>query len=240
MTSPPKTLLWQAIARSLRADIADRLYLPGDRLPTEAALAKRFGVNRHTVRRALGVLVQDGLVRTRRGAGAFVAAIPTDYPIGRRVRFHQNMLAGGQSPEKRVLHIEERAASRREAERLGLPPRAPLCVYHGLSLVDGHPMALFSSHFPAEHLPGIAAALSAQTSVTEALRRCGIADYTRHSTRISARAATATQALHLHLGEGAPLIYTSSLNADETGRMIEYGQTWFAGDRVTLTIEGQG
>lgn len=238
MTAAPKTPLWQAIARSLRADIADRIYTAGDKLPTEAALADRFGVNRHTVRHAIRALVDEGLLRTRRGAGVFVTAGPTDYPIGRRVRFHQNILAGGQIPQKRILSIEERPAARKEAEALGLAPRAPICVYHGLTLANEMPIALFSSHFPARRLPGIAEALLHETGVTDALRRCGVRDYTRLSTRISARAASATQALHLHIPEGAPLIYTTGLNVDEQGIEVEYGQTWFAGDRVTLTIDG--
>lgn len=240
MTRPVKTPLWQAISRSLRDAITARHYLPGDRLPTEAALAERFGVNRHTVRRALRALAEEGLVRSRRGAGTFVAASGTVYPIGPRVRFHQNVLAGGQAPEKRILHIEERPAAAPEAAQLEIAPRAPICICHGLSLADGQPIALFVSHFPAALLPGIAAALSAQTGVSEALRRCGIADYTRRSTRISARAATATQALQLQLTEGAPLAYTGSINVDRDGRVIEYGETWFAGERVTLTIEGAG
>ena len=43
---------WRQIADTLRADIAGGTLGPGDQLPTEARLAARFGVNRHTVRRA--------------------------------------------------------------------------------------------------------------------------------------------------------------------------------------------
>ncbi|MEJ6404278.1 phosphonate metabolism transcriptional regulator PhnF [Yoonia sp. 2307UL14-13] len=238
MTKLRKTPIWQAIARALTAEIADKIYVPGDKLPTEAELADRFGVNRHTVRHAIKAMVDEKLVRTRRGAGAYVTASPTEYPIGKRVRFHQNILAGGQTPEKQVLQIEERPATPKEAARLDIPPKSPLVIYHGLSLADGNPIALFSSHFPGARLPGIVAALTEETGVTEALKRCGVDDYTRVSTRISARAATATQALHLHVDEGAPLVYTTSLNADADGKPIEYGMTWFAGDRVTLTIDG--
>jgi GntR family phosphonate transport system transcriptional regulator len=231
-----KTPLWQAIAQSLRGEIADRSYAAGDKLPTEANLAQRFGVNRHTVRHALKALAEEGLVRSRRGAGVYVAARPTDYPIGRRVRFRRNVLAGGQMPEKRLLQVEERPATADEAARLRLGPGETLCVARGLSLADGQPLALFASHFPASRLPGIAVALREERGVTEALARCGVADYTRLTTRISARAATATQALQLHVAEGAPLIYATSINADETGTPVEYGLTWFAGDRVTLTV----
>lgn len=235
--TPRKTPIWKEISRALRVDIAEKIYTEGDKLPTEAELAARFGVNRHTVRHALKSLIEDGLLRSRRGAGVYVTAAPTDYPIGRRVRFHQNVLAGGQTPQKRILHIDHRPASDGEAQALNLPLRAPLVVYHGISLADDHPIALFSSHFPAELLPGMADALRETSGVTEALKRCGVSDYTRISTRISARIATATQANHLHNQEGAALIYTTGVNVDPDGTPVEFGQTWFVADRVTLTFD---
>lgn len=234
----PKTPIWKAIANALRADLAEGRYVAGDKLPTEAALADRFGVNRHTVRHGLAALVEEGLVRTRRGAGAFVAATPTDYPIGKRVRFHANLKAAGRRPEKRVLHVEDRAATRGEARALGIAAGQPLCAYHGLSLADGQPIAYFESLFPLSRLPGIRDVLKTTNSVTEAFGAFGISDYTRATTRLTATRATATQALHLQLSEGDPLLRSTGVNVDEDGAPIEYGRTWFAGDRVTLTLEG--
>ncbi|KPP90195.1 MAG: phosphonate metabolism transcriptional regulator PhnF [Rhodobacteraceae bacterium HLUCCA08] len=233
-----RTPLWQAIATALREEIRDGRYRPGDKLPTEAALADRFGVNRHTVRHGVSALVAEGLIRTRRGAGAFVAASPTDYPIGRRVRFHDNLIAAGRRPEKRMLALEDRAATAGEARALQLSPGDPVCACHGLSLADGQPIAVFESLFPLARLPGIGAALQQISSVTEALKKVGIADYTRATTRLTVVRATATQALHLHLAEGDPLLRSSGVNVDEAGVPVEYGRTWFAGDRVTLMVDG--
>jgi GntR family phosphonate transport system transcriptional regulator len=233
-----KTPVWKAIADALRGDLAEGRYAPGDKLPTEAALAARFGVNRHTVRHGVSALVEEGLVRSRRGAGTFVAATPTDYPIGKRVRFHENLIAAGRTPARRVLHLEERLASEGEAEVLGLAPGESVCACGGLSLADGQPIAVFESVFPLSRLSGITEALARSSSVTEALKSAGVADYTRASTRLTAVRATATQALHLRASEGDPLLRSSAVNVDATGVPVEYGRTWFVGDRVTLTLEG--
>lgn len=232
-----KTPIWQAIADALRSDLADGKYAPGDKLPTEAGLAERFGVNRHTVRHGISALVEEGLIRTRRGSGAFVAATPTDYPIGQRVRFHENLIAAGRRPDKRVLQVEERSATTGEARALQITPGDPVCAYHGLSLADGQPIAVFESLFPLGRLTGIEEALSQTSSVTEALRLVGISDYTRASTRLTAVRATATHALHLQVSEGDPLLKSSGVNVDEFGAAVEFGRTWFAGDRVTLTLD---
>lgn len=234
-----RTPIWKSIAGSLSDEIGRGHYVLDQKLPTEAALAARFGVNRHTVRRALAALAEEGLVRPRRGAGVFVAGRPTDYPLGRRVRFHQNLRAAGRLPGKTFLSIATRAADLDEAEALALAPGAEVHACEGLSLADGQPVALFRSVFPAAPFPDLPRHLQDRRSVTAALGLCGVADFTRASTRISAVAATAVQALHLRVPEGAPLLRSVAVNVDPTGRPVEFGRTWFAGERVTLTLSGE-
>ncbi|MES0863950.1 phosphonate metabolism transcriptional regulator PhnF [Ruegeria sp. SCPT10] len=231
-----KTPIWKSISLSLTSDIAEGRYQTGDRIPTEAQLAAKHGVNRHTVRRALSDMAKQGLVHARRGAGVFVAARPTDYPIGKRVRYHKNISASGKIPGKQILSLTTRAADEAEADALQLNTGDPVHVYDGLSLADGQPIGLFQSVFPALRFPDLLKALQDTQSVTKALQTCGVSDYTRISTRLTARAATATQALHLHLSEGAPVLFSTGINADPDGNPVELGRTVFAGERVTLTL----
>lgn len=231
-----RTPIWKSIEATLTAEIGEGHYRPGHKLPTEAELSRRFDVNRHTVRRALGAMAAGGMVHARRGAGVFVAAKPTDYPIGRRVRFHQNLQAAGQTPAKKILRLETRLPDRREAQVLGLSDEEAVHVYEGISLADEAPLALFRSIFPAGRFPGLLDALEKTGSVTEALKKQGVPDYTRASTRLAAKLANATQALHLRIAEGAPILRTISVNVDMEGQPVESGHTWFAGDRVSLTV----
>ena len=233
----PRTPIWKSIADALRADISGDVYVPGDKLPTEADLATRFDVNRHTVRRALGALGEEGLVHSRQGAGVFVTSVPKDYRIGKRVRFHQNLRAAGRNPEKRILSCTTRAARPPEREALKLEKDAQVHVYEGLSLADSEPIAMFRSVFPAERFPGLLSHLETGGSVTAALKAVGIQDYRRESTRLNAKLANATQARHLRIPEGGPVLRTVNVNVDLEGRPIEYGRTWFAGDNVTLVLD---
>lgn len=231
--------VWRSIRDGLHAEIAQGQYRPGDRLPIEAALALRFGVNRHTVRRALADLASAGTVHARRGSGVFVASRPTDYPLGRRVRFHQNVLDSGRAPSRRITRMETRPASVIEAEALRLSPGAVVHLIEGVSLVDDLPIASFRSVFPASRFPGLLAAMVGQTSVTAALLACGLADYTRAETRITALLADALLALTLQLAQGAPLLRSVAVNVDAGGQPVEFGTTWFAGDRLTLTVSAE-
>ncbi|TMV64264.1 phosphonate metabolism transcriptional regulator PhnF [Thioclava sp. BHET1] len=229
--------LWKTIATTLQSEIAAGQYMPGDKLPTEAELSARFGVNRHTVRQAVGSLAEAGLVHSRRGAGVFVASHPLDYPIGRRVRFHRNLALGGHTPAREITRLETRRADAKESDRLSLPASARVHVYEGISFSDGVPIGLFRSVFPAERFPGLTEELQQNPSITQALSKQGLADYVRVETRVTAKLANATQALALKLREGAPILRCDALNADYSGMPVEFGRTWFAGDRVTVTIQ---
>lgn len=234
-----KEAIWSAIAGTLTEEIAAGHYRPGDRLPTEAALAARFGVNRHTVRHALAALADRGLVHSRQGAGVFVAQRPTDYPLGRRVRFHQNVLAAGQTPSRRISRTETRASDAEEARALRLKVGDPVQVVEGVSLADGQPIAVFRSVFPGGRFPDLPALVRETGSITRSLAASGLTDYTRAETRLTAQLADPVLALALAVRPGAPVMRTVALNVDPKGSPVELGTTWFAGERVTLTVADQ-
>lgn len=233
MTRAP---LWQAIAETLRVEIGRGHPAKGAKLPTEADLAARFAVNRHTVRHALAELAAQGLVHSRRGAGVFVTGQPTLYPLGRRVRFHQAVTASGQVPSRHLSRIETRAPDPHEAAALHIAPDERVHVVEGISLADGTPLAAFRSVFPATRFPDLPQIVAQDASITAALAQAGVADYTRASTRLTAKVAKPMLALKLRIAEGAPVLRSESVNVDANGVPVEYGVTWFAGDRVTLTV----
>ena len=64
--------LHRAIYEALLAEIQGGLYKPGERLPSEALLCKRFGASRITVAKAFQGLQRDNLVTRRPGSGTYV------------------------------------------------------------------------------------------------------------------------------------------------------------------------
>ncbi|MFV0293256.1 MAG: phosphonate metabolism transcriptional regulator PhnF [Paracoccus sp. (in: a-proteobacteria)] len=228
--------LWQSIADTLRREIAAGQWRPGNQLPPEAQLAARFGVNRHTLRRAVRVLAEEGLLFSRRGAGVFVAATPLEYRLGERVRFHRNIELAGHVPGRTIDSIITRSSDRAEAEALAIPVGAKVHVVEGVSTVDYRPMALFRSAFPANLSNDLFGALSQEGSITRALAACNIDDYTRVHTRMTATLANEAQAAALQIAPGDALLRTESINT-ANGHMIERGLAWWAGERVTLILD---
>jgi GntR family phosphonate transport system transcriptional regulator len=228
--------VWKTIAEIIRADIADGIYKPSEKLPTEAEFVERFKVNRHTVRHALSSLSEDGIVYSKQGSGVFVSTSPAKYEIGKRVRFHQYIDGEGHKAKKQTLHFETRVATKEEAKALGIKTGELVHIHEAIAFINDEPAAHSISAYPASKLPNLLNKLVETNSVTAALKSCGIKDYYRMETRLTAVLSNATTALHLNLKSGAPLLRSLALNCDPDGNIIEYGRTWFSGNNIELVI----
>ncbi|MDR6944391.1 FadR/GntR family transcriptional regulator [Mucilaginibacter pocheonensis] len=86
ITAIHKRSLAEEVAEQLRAAIADGKYQAGEQLPTEPELMKQFGVGRSSVREAIRILANSGLLRVQQGVGTFIEA-----PAGITEPFHQRL-----------------------------------------------------------------------------------------------------------------------------------------------------
>ena len=86
--------LFAQIKARLRQDIVDKRLLPGQKLPSEAAMQASFGVSRITVRRALDAMIASGLIVRRRGVGTFVADRPSGVRSVRCLAHHARHQSG--------------------------------------------------------------------------------------------------------------------------------------------------
>ncbi len=172
--------LWRQIADAIRLDIIGGKLESGDKLEGELLLAARFGVNRHTVRRAIAVLIEEGVLRAEHGRGTFVLeARRLSYPIGRRTRFSENLAAQAHGGERLLLSSRIERASARVAARLALKPGTRVLRQETVSFAGGRPLVRATGWLPEARFAGFDAAYLEAGSVTAALKRYGIDDYFR-------------------------------------------------------------
>ena len=232
-----RVVIWQRIAEVLAAEIGSGSFPPGGRLPTETALARRFGVNRHTLRQAIGSLSTAGLVSVQHGRGTFVRPVPMlEYPLGARTRFSEILSRQSLMADGELLAARESPASAEVAEALGLPEETPVVVLEILRRADGQPVSVSTAHLPALRFRGIDVAFRETNSVTAALRAFGVADYTRRSTRIWTRMPTLDEAVLLRQRADVPVLVMESVNQDVSGQAIEFGISRAAGQRVQVLV----
>jgi GntR family transcriptional regulator len=95
--------LYVQIADSLAQDIAGMRMKAFDRLPTESALMKRFGVSRVTVRQAIARITTQGLAVTKQGKGSFVAGPVVQHELEALQGFYDTLVAQGHAPQTELL-----------------------------------------------------------------------------------------------------------------------------------------
>jgi len=231
---------WRLIAEELRSEIIDGRVAAGAKLASEGELAERFGVNRHTVRRAVAALAEDGLLIARRGSGTYVAEHAVlVHRIGMRTRLSDSLGTRRGAAGTRLLESALEVPPPDVAERLRIPGREALRI-DTVRSVDGRPVSRGTHWLAIDFAPEFAEAFKRTGSVTAGLRAGGIEDYLRASTTIGARHATATEAEELELAVGAVVLVVRSLDVLPDGSPLLSGLTRFAAQWVELDVEHVG
>lgn len=232
---------WRRIADELSAAIEKGEYLPGDTLPASVALAERYGVHRHTVRQAFRHLAEQGLVTVARGRGTQVSARRVPYPLGRRVSMRANFGRLGLTGSSEVLATDRVVGDAETCALLQVERGAALWQLDGLSRADGTPMGTGRHWLSAQRFPDFGEAFrEAGGSMTAALKACGVADYIRLSTRLSARLASEREAGLLRIAPGAAVMVSAAIDALPDLTPIHLVTSVFAGDRMEMVVEPFG
>ncbi|WP_102145363.1 GntR family transcriptional regulator [Mycobacterium hubeiense] len=209
---------------------------PGDRLPSEAELSQQFDVNRLTVRRALNELHQRGLIETIHGKGSFVAAPVVRYDIstGRDASFTRSMRELGHRVGMRLLTTEVVKTPELQSE---LRTRGKVLVCTAVRLVDDQPWSLSVTSIGAERFPGLTKQWSGDTSLFDFLLDHHGVRMQRAYRTFSAGLAEPSEAEHLQVRVGAPLLEMRGLNVDQDQNPVALVQHRFRADRVQFTVD---
>ncbi len=242
---PPSTALqsgaerisfWSQIASDLAQAIGSGVYAPGQRLPSEHSLAQQFGVNRHTIRRALASLGLQGLVRVTQGSGTYVEDFAVELVLGKRTRHQQNLSQAGLRGRMQVLDASTQRATRAQAKALEVALGSTLLRMQMLGEAERQVLHVSERYFPLPRFAQMEQMVRDSGSITVAFQAHGVPDYTRRESRISAEMVDAAVAAQLRQPANRPTLLVESVNVDPQGRPIEFARTWFAGDRVRLMV----
>ncbi len=229
--------LWRQIADRIRVSIADGEFQATGKLPPAFDLAERFGVNRHTVRAALAFLADEGLVESIQGHGTvIVGGRQLTLPISKRTRFSSGLGDQASSVTTRLLTSAELSAPAEVASLLQIEPTQQVIEIEESGHVDGRPVSYSQHFFPAARFPEIARHIVATGSITRAFAACGLPDYLRQSTEVSARHADARERELMQLSPGAIVLEARAINTDLDGRPVQCSRTRFSADRISLKM----
>lgn len=218
------------LAAYLREQIAKGELAPGDRLPSERALAIEHDVARNTAREAIRQLAESGLVTAQHGRGVFVRNKARLMRFGqsrysKRLRdetgvspFHAEVTAQGREPSAKCTSVETVAPTDEVAERLGLDAEETVIRRENWYYADDEPMQVGITYIPSQIADDSPLAMSGDRlgkgDLYARFEEKGHAiTYTREE--VTARMPTPDEADGLHLPEGVPVLEVVHTGIDQ-------------------------
>jgi GntR family transcriptional regulator len=210
---------------------------PGERLPPERELARRYGCSLITVRRALSELAREQRIERTRGRGTFVLRPRVDRDLAGTLSFTEEMQTRGLDAETRLVGARPESAGEAVANALGIEIGAPTLHLERLRLGGGEPFLLEEVHLPAERFPGLLASDLESNSLYDLLTE-------RYGTHV-ARARETLEPVLLRTREArllgcaprTPALLIEGIASTADGLPVELGRTYVRGDRTRYYVE---
>jgi len=224
------------LADALRDRLVAGCFGRAGALPSEAELGREFGVSRATVRRALELLRDEGLVTARRGAGWFVAVDPVRQALGRVTTLEAALEAAGTTAARRVLEFAFEPAPSDVAKILGLPADGEVLRVRRLNLAGGEPFALVTVWAPAELGRHLSRADVERTTFFDLLPLHGV-EPGRVVQTITAVTAARDDARSLGVRSGTALLACRRVTYDRRGDAVIVAEHRYPGHLTALEFE---
>jgi len=205
----------------------------GGRLPREAALAREFGTSRNTVRAALGLLRDEGLVERCPGVGTTIAAEKVPHGLHRLLGLAETLHEHGEvTNQVRTMTLMEPPPAVRQ--RLGLGPGEQVVYLERLRRLNGLPLSLDLTYLVREVGEPLFDADLVHNDIFVLLERIagrplGIAELTLEAVNADPHTASVLEA-----PRGAALLMVERLTHLSDGRPVDLEFVRFRGDRLTM------
>jgi GntR family transcriptional regulator len=215
---------------SIRDWIYQGTYRPGSQLPTESELCELFKVSRITTRKAVDMLVDEGLVTRQAGRGTFVVDDLADAPVtGDMEQLLRKVRRLGQYTGIARPEIAELPADAETRKDLDLAAGAMVQRASHVRLLDGKPIGYVVTWLPSDLKVRFALNELNESPMLTLLERQGI-DIMAADQVISATLADARLAELLGTAVGAPLVHIRLVVFDSRRRPVERMMAWYRGD----------
>jgi GntR family transcriptional regulator len=239
---------YKQIADDLREQITTGILPPGSQLPTEPKLTAAYGASRSTVRLAIGLLIQQGLVETRQGIGTYVTqpATPLTVLLSREEDWqageHANTAlppAGERASRQTTakFQAETAGANATVAAALGIAEGTPIVLRRTHRYLGTEPWSLVVSYYPMDIVKGTELEQAGPTAKSAGLllAECGHQPV-GYRDDIYARMPDAIETAFFRLSSVVPVTIVSR-TAYDAARPVQLTRYVFRADRIRLRHE---
>jgi GntR family transcriptional regulator len=225
-----------SIHDDLRIRLSAGEWAAGERLPSEADLAGRYGVARMTIRQALGALASEGMVVRRQGLGTFAAEVLPSRTTNALMSFTEEMKRHGHDVQTRVIKalVDQPLPAVSEALQLGQCSVAVLI--RRLRVVNGCPVVVQTSWLPFARFAGLVSRPLLDGSLYAMLESSYGVHIALAKQTITAGAVDEYHASLLGLKPGDPVLLTVRTTYDNSKLAVEYATSAMRSGYLVETI----
>ena len=228
-----KYSLYQQLADSLRDKIYEGKYAFGDKLPSERSLAEKFGISHLTVRKALAILEEEGMLLRVQGKGTFVRAQKYSIDMQHMDGFSSMFGQQGITITNKVLYSGVREAGFKYSRIFGIPREEPVFELIRLRQNGEDPVALEYNILPTKRVLHVEEYDYSLYSLWDVYRQAGI-QLVEENQKLEIVKVFNPQADLLNVEEGADVLMLSSTGLDASGKVIEWTKIYDNAKRMVF------
>ncbi|MTI59434.1 MAG: GntR family transcriptional regulator [Firmicutes bacterium] len=232
-----RTQLYFQLYDILYRAIKNGFYKPEELLPTENDLIEKYSVSRATVRKAMDLLVNDGLITRQRGYGTVVQKPKIEQTLNRVNHFSSEMARKGYNSSTTILENKIVYANKTIAEALDIKESTKMIQVKRLRSANENPMCIESAYLIYDKCPKVLEQDFSKNSLREFLVKEYNINWKKAVQKIYAINADSKLAKPLKIKAGDPLIYVERVSYDQNDQPGEYLQVYYRGDSYYFTAE---
>lgn len=217
-------LKYEKIAFDIKEDILSEKYKPNEQLPFEKELCEKYNVSKMTVKKALDLLVNDGLIIKRRGSGTFVKDI-TEKEIQRIIEKKQfsglTTTSIGHKVTSKVLEFKIINATKEIADILKIEEDEFIYFVHRVRYVDDKAVVIEKTYIPLNLIPGMKLADVKKSIYGYIKDKLGLNIQSAHST-VRAMKSDELDRKYLNLEKDEPILEVERVAYLDNGKVFEY------------------
>ena len=227
--------LYRKIAQQMKEEISKGEWKEGNAIPTELMLSETYQASRVTVRQAIKVLVQQGLLYKIQGSGTYVSEHKYEHNIYELTGFTEEMRALNKNIINKVLTFSVVEPEERIVQALGLEEGEKVYYIRRQRWADDIPLIVEDTYLPLELFPDLTYQImeGSKYDFIESVKKLKIKD--SYQEVIPILPTEEIQEL-LQLKEQIPIIKVQLLSTLKDDTVFEYTDLFFKSDEYKFTI----
>ncbi|MCK1159152.1 GntR family transcriptional regulator [Streptococcus uberis] len=220
---------------AIKKDIDEGVWLIGDRLPSERDLADHFEVSRMTLRQAVTLLVEEGILERRVGSGTYVASHRVRDKMRGTTSFTEIVHSQGKTPSSKLISYQRQLASDTEIKELQLEPSDYVIRMERIRYADNVSLVFEVASIPEKFIKDMK-----RDEITEHFFKTLVShgfEIGKSRQTIYAKTASERVASYLSVSRGHAILALTQVSYFSNGNPFEYVRSQYVGDRFEFYLE---